>query len=160
MTISKLMSLDDAIAQCEQWRRDGSTIVFTNGCFDLLHPGHLSYLNDAKSLGARLVIGLNSDDSIRRLKGPKRPIISERDRATMVSGLSSVDMVVMFKEDTPIDLISSLKPDIHVKGGDYVAEHLPEYPIVTAYGGQVKILPFIAGHSTSGIIEKILKRYC
>jgi len=103
MTISKLMSLDDAIAQCEQWRRDGSTIVFTNGCFDLLHPGHLSYLNDAKSLGARLVIGLNSDDSIRRLKGPKRPIMSETDRATMVSGLSRVDMVVMFKEDTPID---------------------------------------------------------
>jgi rfaE bifunctional protein nucleotidyltransferase chain/domain len=160
MTISKLMSLDDAIAQCEQWRRDGSTIVFTNGCFDLLHPGHLSYLNDAKSLGARLVIGLNSDDSIRRLKGLKRPIMSETDRATMVSGLSSVDMVVMFKEDTPIDLISSLKPDIHVKGGDYVAEHLPEYAIVTAYGGQVKILPFIYGHSTSGIIETILKRYC
>ena len=160
MMTSKLYSISDAISRLEEWRADGQAIVFTNGCFDLLHPGHLSYLSDAKSLGSRLVIGLNSDDSVRRLKGDKRPIVPQFDRSAMLSALEVVDMVVIFEDATPINLISSLKPHIHVKGGDYVASELPEYPIVTSYGGEVKILSFIDGHSTSGLIDRILSLYC
>lgn len=131
------------------------TIVLTNGCFDLLHPGHLQYLSEARALGDILIIGLNSDQSVQSIKGLSRPINNQQFRASMLLGLKSVDAVVIFEEDTPINLISTIKPSIHVKGGDYIAEELPEYQTVIANDGQIKILSFLDGYSTSEIIEKI-----
>ncbi len=159
INFSQLYLRHDAIVRCDGWRHQKCRIVFTNGCFDLLHPGHLAYLFEAKSLGDRLVIGLNSDASIRRLKGPHRPVMPQHDRALMLSGLAMVDMVVIFDEDTPNQLIADLRPNIHVKGGDYVASQLPEYPIVTSYGGEVKILSFVEGYSTSQLIGRILNQH-
>ncbi len=133
----------------------GNKIVFTNGCFDLLHPGHIRYLADARSLGDFLVVGLNSDDSVSRLKGENRPIQKEAVRAELLGALHSVDAVVVFNEDTPFDLISHLKPDILVKGGDYTPDTVVGADVVTANGGQVKIIPFEAGFSTTELISKI-----
>ncbi len=147
------------LEQRETWRSRGKRVVFTNGCFDLLHPGHIAYLTEAKALGDVLVVGLNSDASVRRLKGPKRPLLSQEERRTMLLALRMVDDVAIFDEDTPNALIAALKPDIHVKGGDYNVDDLPETAVVRAYGGEVKILKFLDGFSTSGIIERILKRY-
>lgn len=134
---------------------ENKTIVFTNGCFDLLHVGHVTYLKDAKKLGDILVVGLNSDESVKRLKGESRPINSQMDRALLLSALNSVDVIVIFDEDTPEKLIGEIKPDIHVKGGDYKEEDLPEAKIVKSYGGKVKIIPFLDDYSTSNIIDKI-----
>ncbi len=131
------------------------TIVFTNGCFDILHPGHLHYLNEAKELGDVLIIGLNSDASVKKLKGPRRPINDEIFRATMLLGLQSVDAVVIFDEDTPINIISIIKPAIHVKGGDYNIKELPEYSVVKEHGGRVQCLSFIEGYSSTDIINKL-----
>ncbi len=146
-----------------QWVRarqaSGKQVVFTNGCFDLLHRGHLAYLEEAKTLGDMLIIGVNSDASVRRLKGNKRPIMPQEDRLIMLASLEMVDAVVLFEDDTPIPLLRELRPDIHVKGGDYVPESLPEYSVVIGYGGQVKILSFIEGCSSSGIISRIVERY-
>ncbi len=133
------------------------SVIFTNGCFDIIHSGHLTYLSQAKELGDILWIGLNSDSSVRKLKGETRPINPESDRALLLASLVFVDYVTIFPEDTPLNLISKIKPDIHVKGGDYVAEKLPEYEIVQSYGGKIFILPFIEGKSTTSIIEKIRK---
>ncbi len=133
----------------------GNKIVFTNGCFDLLHPGHIRYLADARSLGDFLVVGLNSDDSVSRLKGENRPIQKEAVRAELLAALHAVDAVVIFNEDTPFELISYLKPDILVKGGDYTPETVVGADVVTANGGQVKIIPFEAGYSTTELISKI-----
>lgn len=130
-------------------------IVFTNGCFDILHLGHLTYLYEAKQLGDILWVGLNSDISVKKLKGEKRPINNETDRAIMLASLFFVDYVSIFTEDTPIHLISKIKPNIHVKGGDYIKEKLPEYELVKSFGGEIFILPFIEGKSTTKIIEKI-----
>lgn len=136
-------------------KEQGKKIVFTNGCFDILHVGHISYLENAKKQGDILIVGVNSDASTRRLKGPTRPINNENDRACMLSALKSVDYTVIFDEDTPEDLIAYLKPSIHVKGGDYKKEDLPETKIVEAYGGKVVILNFVEGKSTTNIINKI-----
>ncbi|WP_022819346.1 D-glycero-beta-D-manno-heptose 1-phosphate adenylyltransferase [Fusobacterium russii] len=136
-------------------KEQGKKVVFTNGCFDILHVGHVSYLENAKRQGDILIVGVNSDESTRRLKGPTRPINNEKDRACMLSALKSVDYTVIFEEDTPEDLIAYLKPSIHVKGGDYKKEDLPETKIVEAYGGKVVILNFVEGKSTTNIINKI-----
>lgn len=136
-------------------KEQGKKVVFTNGCFDILHVGHISYLENAKKQGDLLIVGVNSDASTKRLKGPTRPVNSETDRATMLSALKSVDYTVIFEEDTPEDLIAYLKPTIHVKGGDYKKENLPETKIVEAYGGKVVILNFVEGKSTTNIIKKI-----
>jgi D-beta-D-heptose 7-phosphate kinase/D-beta-D-heptose 1-phosphate adenosyltransferase len=136
-------------------RAQGRRIVFTNGCFDLLHRGHITYLNQAKTLGEVLVVGVNSDASVRRLKGPRRPILPLEDRMQVLSALSCVDYIVPFEEDTPERLIRLLRPDVFVKGGDYRRETLPEAPLVEAQGGVVKILPYLLDRSTSGIIERI-----
>jgi D-beta-D-heptose 7-phosphate kinase/D-beta-D-heptose 1-phosphate adenosyltransferase len=133
----------------------GHKIVFTNGCFDLLHPGHLRYLAQARDLGNYLVIGLNSDDSVSRLKGPKRPIQKESIRAEMLAALHVVDAVVVFDEDTPLELISYLKPDILVKGGDYTPETVVGADVVTQYGGRVEIIQFEEGFSTTDLIAQI-----
>ncbi|HUF12049.1 MAG TPA: D-glycero-beta-D-manno-heptose 1-phosphate adenylyltransferase [Longimicrobiales bacterium] len=132
-------------------------VVFTNGCFDLLHPGHVEYLHDARLLGDLLVVGLNSDDSVRRLKGPERPLNAEDSRAIVLAGLASVDFVTLFDEDTPRELIAALLPDLLVKGGDYRAEEVVGREEVEAAGGRVVILPFRAGHSTTALLTRIRK---
>ena len=130
-------------------------MVFTNGCFDILHAGHVRYLAKARSFGDCLVLGLNSDASVRRLKGPERPINNEQDRAEVVGGLQSVDYVVIFDEPTAEQLIAKVKPDVYVKGGDYTLETLPEAKIVQSYGGRVEFVQMVAGRSTTNVIEKI-----
>jgi glycerol-3-phosphate cytidylyltransferase len=130
-------------------------VVFTNGCFDLLHPGHVSYLRAARSLGDALVVGLNSDTSVKKLKGPSRPIVPERDRAAVLLALESVDAVVVFAEDTPMRLLRELRPNVYAKGGDYRVEDLPEAEVAVEIGAEVNILPFESGYSTTALIEKI-----
>lgn len=137
----------------------GRTIVFTNGCFDLLHVGHVKYLQKAKALGDRLVLGLNSDASIRRLKGEKRPLIGEEERAHIMAALDCIDYVCVFDEDTPLELISALHPDILVKGGDYKPDEVVGKEIVESFGGRVELISFVDGKSSTNIIEKILEQY-
>ncbi|MBI2304965.1 MAG: D-glycero-beta-D-manno-heptose 1-phosphate adenylyltransferase [Chloroflexi bacterium] len=140
--------------------RGEKRVVFTNGCFDLLHLGHVRYLQQAKELGDVLVIGVNSDASTARIKGPPRPIIPQADRGEILSALAAVDYVVIFDEDTAENLVMALKPDVYIKGGDYArgnskAKAWPEADVVIKYGGLVVVLPFLPGRSTSNIIEKI-----
>lgn len=139
----------------EKLKSEGKTIVFTNGCFDILHSGHVFYLQKAKEQGDILILGLNSDASVRRLKGEKRPINSELDRAIVISELKSIDYVVIFEEDTPQEIISLIVPDILVKGGDYKKEDVVGKDIVESNGGEVVIIPFVDGKSTTNIINKI-----
>jgi rfaE bifunctional protein nucleotidyltransferase chain/domain len=134
-------------------------IVFTNGCFDILHAGHVAYLRDAFEYGDVLIVGLNSDASIHRLKGNSRPINKQHERAYVLGGLSSVDYIVMFEEDTPYNLINLIKPNVLVKGGDWAPENIVGYDIVTAYGGSVKSLLYREGFSTTDTIGKILESY-
>ena len=136
-------------------REGGARIVFTNGCFDILHAGHVSYLMAARALGDILILGLNSDASVRRLKGETRPVNSEADRAEVVGALASVDYVVIFGEDTAEELITKVQPAVYAKGGDYTLETLPEARIVERYGGEVAFIPLVAGKSTTGIIAKM-----
>ncbi len=152
-----LTGLAQAIDQIKQWKQQQQSIIFTNGCFDLLHPGHIDYLEKAKALGDRLIIGLNDDDSIRRLKGNNRPVNPLADRAAMLAALRAVDMVVPFSEDTPLKLIFTLQPDVLVKGGDYRANDIVGAREVRQYGGRVVIMPFIDGHSTTGLIQRIIR---
>jgi len=155
---ARYLTLNDAESLRERWKQEGLRVVFTNGCFDLLHPGHVTYLEQAKALGDRLVVGLNSDESIRRLKGDSRPVNHLDDRAHMLAGLRSVDLVVPFSEDTPIELILALKPDVLVKGGDYREEEIVGSAEVKAAGGEVVIVPFLQGHSSTNLIDKIRNR--
>ena len=135
-------------------RAAGQRVVFTNGCFDILHAGHVRYLAAARALGDVLILGLNSDASVRRLKGETRPVNSEADRAEVVGALASVDYVVIFGEDTAEELIAKVQPAVYVKGGDYTLETLPEARIVESYGGEVAFIPLVEGKSTTGIIER------
>lgn len=139
----------------EDLKKQGKKVVFTNGCFDILHVGHMTYLEEAKAFGDYLFVGVNSDESVRRLKGPTRPINNENDRAELLAGLKSVDYTVIFSEDTPVELIGALKPSIHVKGGDYKKEDLPETAVVESYGGEVFIVSLVEGKSTSNVVKKI-----
>jgi len=143
----------------EGLKAKGKRIVFTNGCFDLLHIGHIRYLEKAKSLGDILVVGVNSDRSVQRLKGPDRPILPEEERAEILSGLGCVDYATVFDEPTPLDLISSLRPHILVKGGDWAKETTVGREVVEKLGGEVIILPFVEGSSTSNLIDTILERF-
>jgi len=136
-------------------RQQGKRIVFTNGCFDILHRGHITYLNKARALGDVLIVGVNTDASIQRLKGPDRPINTLDDRVQVLAALSCTDHVVPFDEDTPCELIQIIRPDVFVKGGDYTRERLPEASLVESFGGVVHILPLIQDHSTTRIIERI-----
>jgi rfaE bifunctional protein nucleotidyltransferase chain/domain len=159
MTASERVFDRDALARHLSSLRAGRTVVFTNGCFDILHVGHLRYLEAAKALGDVLVVGVNSDASVRRLnKGPERPVVGESERAEMVAGLKPVDYVVIFNEDTPVETIEVLRPDIHVKGGDYAPDDLPEAATVRGYGGRVVIVPFVPGASTTEILAKVKRR--
>jgi rfaE bifunctional protein nucleotidyltransferase chain/domain len=141
----------------KQWSADNKKIVFTNGCFDLLHQGHIEYLAKAADFGDVLIIGLNTDDSVSRLKGNHRPIQNELSRAHIMAALEFVDLVVYFDEDTPYELIQAVQPDVLVKGADYKAEDIVGYDIVKAKGGKVETIAFLPGHSTSAIEEKIRK---
>lgn len=146
---------DAAAGIVRGWQAAGEKVVFTNGCFDLLHPGHVQYLFTARALGHRLVVGLNDDDSIRRLKGPKRPVNGLADRAYMLAALKPVDLVVPFGEDTPLELILALRPDRLVKGGDYTVETIVGAPEVLGWGGKVEVISFLDGHSSSNLIARI-----
>jgi D-beta-D-heptose 7-phosphate kinase/D-beta-D-heptose 1-phosphate adenosyltransferase len=140
-------------------RRQGRRIVFTNGCFDLLHPGHVYTLTQAKSLGEVLVVGINSDASVKRLKGARRPILSETERVLLLSALAMVDYVTIFNEDTPLELIRLLRPHVLVKGGDWGLETVVGREIVEAEGGKVVLIPYQAGFSTTDIIDRIVEAY-
>jgi D-beta-D-heptose 7-phosphate kinase/D-beta-D-heptose 1-phosphate adenosyltransferase len=151
----KILDLDRIKLRVAEWRATGETIVFTNGCFDLLHVGHITLLEDCRRFGSKLVLGLNADASVCRLKGPTRPIVSERERARVMAALAAVDAVVLFEEDTPLELIRALKPDVLVKGGDYTIETVVGHEDVIAYGGRVEIIPTVEGFSTSNIVKKL-----
>jgi glycerol-3-phosphate cytidylyltransferase len=138
-------------------KKNGKKIIFTNGCFDILHSGHVTYLNKSKELGDVLIVGLNSDNSVRRLKGASRPINNEIDRAYILDNLKSVDYVSIFDEDTPLELIKKVLPDIITKGGDYKKENVVGYSVVKEYGGDVVIIDLVEGKSTTDIIKRIEK---
>ena len=138
----------------KQWRANGLTVVFTNGCFDLLHIGHVTLLDDARREGDRLILGINSDASVSRLKGPSRPIVPEHARARVLAALAAVDAVVVFDEPTPLELMVALRPDVIVKGGDYVADEIVGAAEVRSWGGRGKIVPFAEGFSTTQIIAR------
>ena len=146
-------SLDGAIEQVSAWRSEDSSIVFTNGCFDILHPGHIHCLQQAKAMGDYLIVGLNSDDSVRRLKGVARPYHDQDQRAMQLMALSCVDAVVLFSEDTPEEVIFGLKPNILVKGGDYKEEEIVGGDFVRSLGGRVEIIDLLQGHSTTKILN-------
>ena len=137
------------------WNFQDEKIVFTNGCFDIIHQGHLDYLSKAKDLGTKLVVGLNTDNSVKRLKGAERPINNEYSRALLLAAFEFTDMIILFEEDTPYELIKSVQPDILVKGNDYKPEDIVGYDILKAKGGEIKTLDFIDGFSSTSIIEKI-----
>lgn len=151
---TKLFQLNDLLKRIEFWRRLGDKIVFTNGCFDILHQGHIHLLAECSGLGERLVIGLNSDASVKRLKGDSRPVNDELSRAVILAALQFTDAIVVFEEDTPEALIHAVKPDVLVKGGDWKPEDIVGAGFVKSYGGQVKTVPYLNGFSTTGIIER------
>lgn len=146
---------DDIVAIVAKEKAAGKTIVFTNGCFDILHAGHVRYLTGARALGDCLIVGLNSDQSVCMLKGPSRPINGQDDRAEVLAALRAVDYVVIFHEKTAETIVNEVKPDIYAKGGDYCVQDLPESKIVEAYGGRIVLIPEVEGRSSSNIIRKI-----
>ena len=151
----KIKTFQEASAQVKGWQHEGHHVVFTNGCFDIIHLGHVDYLEKARMLGDKLVIGLNSDDSVSRFKGPERPLQDQTSRARILASMQFVDLVVFFNEDTPLTLISELKPNILVKGSDYLAENIVGADVVKKNGGVVKTIDFVPGYSTTRIVEKI-----
>lgn len=156
---TKIKNLDVLASIIEAEKRSGKRVAFTNGCFDLLHVGHVKYLQKARSYGDLLVLGLNSDDSIRRLKGEKRPLIGQSERAHILAALDCVDYVVIFDEDTPMRLLETLRPHVLVKGGDYTPDRVVGKDLVESYGGRIELVAFVDGRSTTNIIEKILQNY-
>jgi D-beta-D-heptose 7-phosphate kinase/D-beta-D-heptose 1-phosphate adenosyltransferase len=152
----KILDRDRLVRRIEEWRASGQKIVFTNGCFDLLHVGHITLLEDCRKFGTKLVLGLNTDASVCRLKGPTRPIVGENERARVMAALASVDAVTFFDEDTPLELIQQIKPDVLVKGGDYSVETVVGHEVVIASGGRVEIVPTVEGFSTTNIVKKLV----
>ncbi|NMC32222.1 MAG: D-glycero-beta-D-manno-heptose 1-phosphate adenylyltransferase [Veillonellaceae bacterium] len=149
------MKLSELQMLRQQYRRANRTVVFTNGCFDILHAGHVRYLTAARALGDILIVGLNSDDSVRKLKGENRPVNPAADRAEVLAALRAVDHVVVFDEDTAEELVRRLQPDIYVKGGDYSLDRLPESAIVATYGGRTILVPMVEGRSTTNVIQRL-----
>lgn len=152
---NKIISLAELKARVDGWKAAGDKVVFTNGVFDLLHTGHITYMVDAASLGTKLIIGLNSDASVRRLKGPERPVNDENSRALILATMLFIDAVVIFGEDTPLNLITTLMPDVLAKGGDYTVETIVGAKEVMANGGDVEVISFVDGFSSTAIIRKI-----
>ena len=159
MSLRKILSLKDLLVQRDRLRQESKRTVFTNGCFDLLHPGHIDTLSRARQMGDVLIVGINSDRSIREVKGPLRPILTQDERTRLLSGLDSVDYVTVFDENTPRRLIAALLPDVLVKGGDWTVETIVGRQEVEAAGGRVVPLPYLEGQSSTAIIERILHRY-
>lgn len=152
---SKILGWQQIAGKISEWHSEGKRIVFTNGCFDILHYGHIDYLSGAADLGDILIIGLNSDSSVRTLKGDERPVNNQETRSFVLAAMEFVDAVVIFDQQTPFELIKTIKPDVLVKGGDYKAESVVGFDIVKENGGEVVILPFVVGYSTSNLIKKI-----
>ena len=152
---TKIQNLEEAKRIVRNWNSFDEKIVFTNGCFDLLHLGHIDYLSKAKDLGTKLIVGVNSSESVQKLKGPSRPIHSSLTRSTILAAFEFIDLVIIFEEDTPLELIKVLKPNVLVKGGDYTRETIIGAKEVESYGGKVQIIPFLSGYSTSNIVTKI-----
>lgn len=159
MYLTKIKSLNEAKDECSRIKASGKRIVFTNGCFDILHPGHVRYLSEAKALGDFLVVAVNSDLSVRIIKGPKRPILEQQARAELVAALESVDLVLIFDEENPLRVIQNLLPDILVKGGDWAEREIVGADVVRKAGGEVRRISFVTGFSTSDIIHRIVERY-
>lgn len=157
--LNKICTLEEAKKNCAALKNSGKRIVFTNGCFDILHPGHARYLSSARDLGDFLIVALNSDRSIQAIKGSKRPIFPEQMRAELLAALECVDGVLIFDEDNPLRVIKTLLPHILVKGGDWAEGEIIGADVVKACGGQVRSIPFITGHSTTDIIKEIVRRY-
>lgn len=155
----KLKTVDDLKQICEDLHRQKRSIVWTNGVFDILHAGHVTYLLKAASLGDFLVVGMNSDQSVQEIKGPDRPIVNEQERALVLCALESVDYVTIFSDENPVPILKTLQPDVYAKGGDYTIDTIvqEERRLVEAYGGQISIIPGVDGLSTTNIIEKIAK---
>ena len=151
----KILNKESLEEKLNLWRKEGKTIVFSNGCFDILHRGHVEYLSKAADLGDILIIGLNTDASVRRIKGPSRPVNDEKARAVVLAALEFVDAVVFFEEDTPYNLIKNVQPDVLVKGKDYKAEDIVGYDIVVGNGGRVETIELVDGFSTTKTIEKM-----
>ena len=151
----KIISREQLIQRVNTWRTERQTIVFSNGCFDIIHPGHAQYLAAAAALGSRLVIGVNTDDSVKRLKGAARPVISENERCLLLASFQFVDAVCLFDEDTPLELIKSIIPDVLVKGKDYTIDQIVGADVVLQHGGKVETIELVEGFSTSSLIEKI-----
>ena len=156
---SKLLSQEALAEEVARRQSAGETVVFTNGVFDLLHAGHIRYLEEARALGDALIVAVNADSSVRTFKGDLRPIVGEDDRAELIAALECVDYVTRFDTRTPVPLIEKVRPLVYVKGGDYKPEDLPEAPVVRGYGGRVEILSLVKGKSTTNIIAKICKAY-
>jgi rfaE bifunctional protein nucleotidyltransferase chain/domain len=154
-TSEKIVTKEKLQSLIEGWKARGEKIVFSNGCFDIVHLGHVDYLEKARNLGDRLVLGLNTDESVKRLKGPQRPVMDEKARARVMASFQFVDAVIFFGEDTPFDLISFVKPDILVKGDDYSIDKIVGAELVIGNGGEVKTVPLVKGYSTSEIISRI-----
>lgn len=155
MGLEKVLALGPLLDALERLRQENLRVVFTNGCFDLLHPGHLRLLSEARALGDRLIVGLNDDESVRLIKGPKRPILRAEERATMLAYLECVDFVVLFSEPTPSRLIQAVRPDILIKGADWGEGAIVGEDFVEGYGGKVVRLPLVPGISTSALVDKI-----
>lgn len=153
---SKIVDRQQAAKIVQQWQTNGDKVVFTNGCFDLVHRGHVEYMAIAANLGQRLVLGLNTDASVKRLKGELRPLVDEQSRAILLSAFEFIDLIVLFDEDTPYELIKAVQPDILVKGSDYKPESIVGYDIVTARGGKVETIDFVEGFSTTKLVERII----
>jgi D-glycero-beta-D-manno-heptose 1-phosphate adenylyltransferase len=155
---SKIVSKEQALEQIKSLRAGKKRIVFTNGCFDILHPGHVDYLSQARDLGDFLILGLNTDTSVKKLnKAPNRPINNEKTRSIVLAGLACIDLIVFFDDETPYELIKFLQPNVLVKGNDYKAENIIGYDVVKANGGEIITIPMLEGYSTTKLIEKILK---
>jgi D-beta-D-heptose 7-phosphate kinase/D-beta-D-heptose 1-phosphate adenosyltransferase len=154
--MGRIVKLDDLLAMRREWRHYGTKVAFTNGCFDLLHRGHVEYLQKVRELADVLVVGLNTDASVQRLKGPNRPITPEEDRAVVMAALECVDYVVFFDEDTPLNLIRTLQPEVLAKGEDYQIHEIVGHDVVQAAGGRVERIPLTSGRSTSEIIARIM----
>ena len=156
LTEHKIISIDEISNRVRSWKKESRKLVFTNGCFDILHSGHVRYLQTAAGFGDILVLGLNSDTSVRKLKGSRRPIMTQTDRAYILSAIEAIDCIVIFYEETPARLIQKISPDVLVKGGDYLPGDVVGYDTVKENGGCVKIVPYVEGKSTSEIVNSIL----
>jgi rfaE bifunctional protein nucleotidyltransferase chain/domain len=159
VTESKILSREQAVEQADRWRADGQSIVFTNGCFDIVHLGHIDYLEKARALGQRLILGLNTDASVSCIKGPLRPVVNEYARARLMAALEFVDAVTLFGEPTPLELIEAVRPDVLVKGDDYTVATIVGADFVLARGGRVETVALVPGYSTTKLIERIKAGY-